>query len=71
MQIHFHLQFLLIYILPAFALESQAKLPQAATSLVIHLSGVTQNFIHFYLQNTHKNYFTIILSKHERMESIE
>jgi len=29
--------------------QSQAKLPQAATALVIHLSGVAQNFIHFSL----------------------
>jgi len=28
--------------------QSQAKLPQAATSLVINLAGVTQNFIHFF-----------------------
>jgi len=34
--------------LPISIAQSQAKLPQAATSLVIHLSGVTQNFIHFF-----------------------
>jgi len=53
--IHFHLQFLLIYIVYPLSLnlsfsiaQSAAKLPQAATSLVFHLLGVTQNFIHFF-----------------------
>jgi len=39
-----------LYYFHVFTLaQSQPKFPQAATLLVIHLSGVAQNFIHFYL----------------------
>jgi len=41
--------------------QPQAKIPQAATSLVIPLSGVTQNFIHFLIQTF--NAFLLIIRR--------